>query len=84
MALTAVLAGPLNSGPHAGPGPGFDLPTAAGASMVVIAVSSGATLAARGRRRRGTPSPQRLSTAFTVLIVIVAGYTLTRSLPSLA
>ena len=51
---------------------------------MVIAVSSGATLAARGRRRGGTPSPQRLSTAFTVLIVIVAGYTLTRSLPSLA
>ena len=77
---------------------------------MVIAVSSGATLAAWGRPRRpgaelgagrdvrggrrdrvlvggllaGRTSPQRLSTAFTVLIVIVAGYTLTRSLPSLA
>jgi len=43
----------------------------------------------RGRRvaeviRRIAPAPLRLSTAFTVLIVIVAGYTLTRSLPSLA
>ena len=43
----------------------------------------------RGRRvaevvRRIAPAPQRLSAAFTVLIVIVAGYTLTRSLPSLA
>ena len=51
---------------------------------MVIAVSSGATLAAPGPAAAGHTSPQRLSTAFTVLIVIVAGYTLTRSLPSLA
>ena len=77
---------------------------------MVIAVSSGATLAAWagpgspalnwalgrtftvaavigvlvGGRLAGHTSPQRLSTAFTILIVIVAGYTLTRSLPSLA
>jgi uncharacterized membrane protein YfcA len=88
---------------------GFDMPTAAGTSLVVIAVNSVAALAARpvtaalalnwalvgtfagaamigalaGGRLAGRASPQRLSTAFTVLIVIVAGYTLTRSLPSL-
>ena len=43
----------------------------------------------RGRRvaevvRRIAPAPQRLSAAFAVLIVIVAGYTLPRSLPGLA
>jgi uncharacterized membrane protein YfcA len=37
-----------------------------------------------GGRLAGHTSPQRLSTAFTVLIVIVARYTLARSLPSLA
>ena len=36
------------------------------------------------RPAAGHTSPQRLSAAFTVLIVIVAGHTLTRSLPSLA
>jgi uncharacterized membrane protein YfcA len=32
----------------------------------------------------GRADPRRLSVAFTVLIVIVAGYTLTRSLPGQA
>jgi len=110
MALMAVLAGPLIEVPTLVLGPGFDLPMAAGASLVVIAVSSGATLAARaghgspalnwalvgtfavaavtgnltGGRLAGHTSPQRLSTAFTVLIVIFAGYTLTRSMPGVA
>ena len=89
---------------------GFDMPTAAGTSLVVIAVNSAAALAARaghgglalnwpllgaftaaamigalaGSGLAGRADPRRLSAAFTVLIVIVAGYTLTRSLPGLA
>ncbi len=88
---------------------GFDMPTAAGTSLVVIAVNSAAALAARaghgslaldwaltgtfaaaavigalaGGSLAGRASPQRLSVAFTVLVVLVAGYTLTRSLPGL-
>jgi uncharacterized membrane protein YfcA len=88
---------------------GFDMPTAAGTSLVVIAVNSAAALAARaghgslvldwtligtfaaaavtgvlaGGSLAGRASPQRLSAAFTVLVVLVAGYTLTRSLPGL-
>jgi uncharacterized protein len=88
---------------------GFDMPTAAGTSLVVIAVNSVAALAARaghgslaldwtvigaftgaavigvlaGGGLAGRASPQRLSAAFTLLIVMVAGYTLTRSLPGL-
>lgn len=89
---------------------GFDMPTAAGTSLIVIAVDSAGALAARaghamfaldwamvaaftvaaalgtlaGSRLAGRVSPQRLSAAFTLLILAVAGYTLTRSLPSLA
>jgi uncharacterized membrane protein YfcA len=89
---------------------GFDMPAAAGTSLVVIAVNSAAALAARaghgslaldwpiigaftvaamigalaGSSLAGWASPQRLNAAFTVLIVLVAGYTLTRSLPGLA
>ena len=89
---------------------GFDMPTAAGTSLVVIAVDSAAALAARaghavfsldwalvaaftgaavagtlaGTRLAGRVNPQRLSAAFTVLIIAVAGYTLARSLPGLA
>ena len=89
---------------------GFDMPAAAGTSLVVIAVNSAAALAMRagqgslaldwpligvftaaavtgvlaGGGLAGRVSPQRLSAAFTVLIVIVAGYTLARSLPRLA
>jgi uncharacterized membrane protein YfcA len=37
-----------------------------------------------GSRLAGHTSPQRPSTALTVLIVIVAGYTLTRSMPAVA
>jgi uncharacterized protein len=88
---------------------GFDMPTAAGTSLVVIAVNSAAALAARaghgglvldwrligvfgaavmagalaGGGLAGRASPQRLSMAFSVLVVLVAGYTLTRSLPGL-
>lgn len=89
---------------------GFDMPTAAGTSLLVIAVNSAAALAVRaghgsltvnwpligvftgaavtgalaGGGLAGRVSPRRLSAAFTVLIIIVAGYTLARSLPSLA
>ncbi len=89
---------------------GFDMPAAAGTSLVVIAIDSAAALAARashgglaldwaligafataavagalvGGRLAGRASPQRLSAAFTVLIVIVAGYTLARSLSGAA
>jgi uncharacterized membrane protein YfcA len=89
---------------------GFDMPTAAGTSLVVIAIDSAAALAARaghsglaldwaligaftvaavagalaGGGLAGRASPQRLGSAFTLLIVIVAGYTLARSLPGLA
>ena len=88
---------------------GFDMPAAAGTSLVVIAVNSATALAARaghasltldwpltgtfaaaavigalaGGSLAGRASPQRLSAAFTVLVVLVAGYTLTRSLPGL-
>lgn len=86
---------------------GFDMPTAAGTSLVVIVVDSAAALAARtghaafsldwplvaaftaaavlgtlaGTRLAGRVNPQRLSAAFTLLIITVAGYTLARSLP---
>lgn len=85
---------------------GFDMATAAGTSLVVIAINSAAALAARaggaafsldwalagafaaaavagalaGGRLAGWASPQRLNTAFTGLIVVIAGYTLARSL----
>lgn len=88
---------------------GFDMPTAAGTSLVVIAVNSAAALAARaghssltldwaltgaftgaavigtltGSSLAGHANPQRLSAAFTLLVIVVAGYTLTRSLPGL-
>jgi uncharacterized protein len=88
---------------------GFDMPAAAGTSLVVIAVNSAAALTARaghgsltldwaliaafaaaavagsvaGGSLAGRANPQRLSTAFAVLIIAVAGYTLTRSLPGL-
>lgn len=89
---------------------GFDMPAAAGTSLVVIAIDSAAALTARaghaalalnwaligaftaaavagalaGGLLAGRASPQRLGSAFTVLIVVVAGYTLARSLPGLA
>jgi uncharacterized membrane protein YfcA len=85
------------------------MPTAAGTSLVVIAVNSAVALSARaghgslaldwaligvftgaaatgalaGGSLAGHASPQRLSGAFTLLVLIVAGYTLTRSLPGL-
>lgn len=89
---------------------GFDMPAAAGTSLVVIAIDSAAALAARaghgglaldwgligtfaaaavagaltGGGLAGRASPQRLSAAFTVLIVIAAGYTLARSVAAAA
>jgi uncharacterized protein len=89
---------------------GFDMPAAAGTSLVVIAINSAAALASRashgglsldwaltggftaaavagvllGGRLAGRASPRRLSAAFTVLIVAIAGYTLARSMPALA
>ncbi len=89
---------------------GFDMPVAAGTSLVVIALNSAAALATRaahgalsldwalvaiftgaavlgtlaGTRLAGRVNPQRLSAAFTLLIVVVAGYTLARSVPRLA
>jgi uncharacterized membrane protein YfcA len=88
---------------------GFDMPAAAGTSLVVIALNSAVALAARaahgalaldwalvatftgaavlgtlaGARLAGRASPQRLSAAFTLLVVVVAGYTLARSVPRL-
>jgi uncharacterized membrane protein YfcA len=88
----------------------FEMPTAAGTSLVVIAINSAVALAARvgfgglaldwpligtftgaamigalaGARVAGRADPQRLAVAFAVLIVIVAGYTLARSLSGLA
>jgi uncharacterized protein len=88
---------------------GFDMPVAAGTSLLVIAIDGAAALAARaghgalaldwpligafaatavagalaGGRLAGRIRPERLSAAFTVLIVAVACYTLARSLPGL-
>ncbi|MGD0376373.1 MAG: hypothetical protein ABSB01_17540 [Streptosporangiaceae bacterium] len=52
----------------------------------LIGVFAGAAVtgALAGRGVAGRVSPRRLSAAFTVLIIIVAGYTLARSLPRLA
>ncbi len=41
------------------------------------------TGALAGGSLAGHANPQRLSVAFTLLVLIVAGYTLTRSLPGL-
>ena len=89
---------------------GFDMPAAAGTSLIVVAVDSAAALAARaghamfaldwtlitpfaaaavlgtlaGTRLAGRVSPQRLGAAFTVLIILVAAYTVARSMPGIA
>jgi hypothetical protein len=86
---------------------GLDMPSAAGTSLIVIAVNSAAALVARasraiialdwplitafatavvlgtlaGTKVSGRVSSQRLSAAFTVLIVVVAAFTVARSLP---
>jgi uncharacterized membrane protein YfcA len=88
---------------------GFDMPVAAGTSLLVIAIDGAAALAARaghhalaldwpliatftatavagalaGGRLAGRIRPERLSAAFTVLIIAVACYTLARSIPGL-
>jgi len=87
----------------------FDLPAAAGTSLVVIAVNSAAALVARAGHvaqqswpllavfaaataagaltaggLAGRISPRRLNAAFVVLIILVAAYTLARSVPALA
>jgi uncharacterized membrane protein YfcA len=89
---------------------GFDMPAAAGTSLVVIAINSAVALASRaghggltlnwavtgtfaaaavagvlaGGRITGRVSPQRLAAAFTILIIVVAAYTIARSVPRLA
>ena len=51
----------------------------------LIGVFTGAAVigALAGGSLAGHANPQRLSTALTLLIILVAGYTLTRSLPGL-
>ena len=52
--------------------------------VLIGAFAAGAvTGALAGGRLAGRASPQRLSAAFTVLVILVAGYTLVRSLPGL-
>jgi uncharacterized protein len=89
---------------------GFDMPAAAGTSLIVIAIDSATALAARaghamaaldwgltaafataavlgtlaGTKLAGRVRPQQLSTAFTVLITLVAGFTIARSVPRIA
>ena len=89
---------------------GFDMPAAAGTSLIVIAVDSAAALAARaghamatldwgliaafaatavlgtlaGTKLAGRVRPQQLSAAFTVLITLVAAFTIARSVPRIA
>jgi len=87
---------------------GFDMPSAVGTSLLVIAIDSAAALAARlggqisldwallgvftvaalagvlaGNRVASRIDASRLTTAFTVLLVAVAAYSLARSLPGL-
>jgi uncharacterized protein len=87
---------------------GFDMPTAVGTSLLVIAVNSVAALGARlsggvhldwpligvftlaalagtlgGNRVASRVSASRLTTAFTILLIVVAAYTMARSLPAL-
>ncbi len=84
---------------------GFDMPTAVGTSLLVIAINSAAALVARvgtpvhvdwavlgaftvaaiggslvGSKLTSVIRPQRLATSFTVLLVLVAVYTLARTL----
>ena len=73
----------MSSGPRSRPGAGPGGPALNWALAGTFAMAAVIGVLAGGRLA-GRTSPQRLSTAFTVLIVIVAGYTLTRSLPSLA
>ena len=87
---------------------GFDMPVAAGTSLLVIAINSAAALTARlgghahlawpllgaftlaalagalaGNRVASRVEASRLSTAFTILLIAVAAYSLIRSLPGL-
>ena len=87
---------------------GFDMPTAVGTSLLVIAINSAAALTVRlgggirldwpliavftaaalagtlaGNRIASRVSASRLTGAFTVLLIAVAAYTLSRSLPAL-
>jgi len=86
----------------------FDMPVAAGTSLLVIAINSAAALTARlgghvhlawpllgvftlaalagalaGNRVASRVEASRLSTAFTILLIAVAAYSLIRSLPGL-
>jgi len=87
---------------------GFDMPTAVGTSLLVIALNSATALTARlgtpvdlnwpllltfgataiaggllGGHLAGRVRPDKLSVAFTLLLIAVAGYTAARSLPHL-
>ena len=64
---------------------GFDMPAAVGTSLLVIAINSAAALAGAlgGNRLASRVDPARLGTAFTVLLIAVAAYSLARSLPGL-
>lgn len=88
---------------------GFDMPTAVGTSLLVIAINSSAALAVRlgshssvdwallsvftaaavtgtlfGSRVTSRVEPRKLTLAFAVLLVLVAGYMAARSVPQLA
>jgi len=66
---------------------GIDMPAAVGTSLLVIAINSATALAARLGGHTSLDWPllgvSRLTTAFGVLLVAVAAYSLVRSLPRL-
>ncbi len=59
----------------------FDMPVTVGTSLLVIAINSAAALA--GNRVSSWVDASRLTAAFTILLIAVAAYSLTRSLPGL-
>ena len=64
----------------------FDMPVAVGTSLLVIAINSAAALAgalAGTHRVASRVDASRLTSAFTILLIAVAAYSLTRSLPGL-
>jgi uncharacterized protein len=73
----------VSSGPRSRPRAGHGSPALNWALVGTFAVAAVIGVLA-GARLAGHTSPQRPSTAFTALIVVVAGYTLTRSLPGVA
>jgi uncharacterized membrane protein YfcA len=61
------------------------VPAAVGTSLLVIAINSAAELAGvlGGHRVASRVDPSRLSAAFSILLIGVAGYSLACSLPGL-